>query len=573
MLKRRSAASMLRPLRSVAAIAWALALPRPALAEPLVRVRGESRIELGVTHVDIGISITGALRDELGAPLTGRLLALEAVPLDEPQEPSRAQLTTDAEGRFALELADPAHDYRLLAMFAGDATHRGVRVERRVERARSDVRLELRLPFGHTIDLDAPELVVEAVAESDVGGGGVTMRLSDETGRELARGVTDRAGRLRVRVPSARLGAPGAGLVRIESLRDDRRAEAQTEARVVRRRAVFLELSPVARSVEAGQSIALRGKASTQVAPRALVPVGLFTGERHLATVMTDERGLFDAELWLDARKGPLEIVARTEGDATGAYPAAEASVRITIEAARPVPLTWLALSAALLALGAWFTTRRRRRAALELEPAPRMRAEDVPSISPARAHGRRQRQEVSGRVIDARGERPIAGARITVRRHDELVCMLASDEAGHFESPPLPAGRARLSIEAAGFLGTDIDLELPHRGEWSAVVIRLESLRARALAAFRALALRALPSARVWGIWTTREAREWITEKAPEQRTALRKLTVAVERACYAREVPSRTEISAIEHDASSVAAGLRAPSSPDTRERRSAR
>jgi hypothetical protein len=133
------------------------------------------------------------------------------------------------------------------------------------------------------------------------------------------------------------------------------------------------------------------------------------------------------------------------------------------------------------------------------------------------------------------------------------------------------------LRVEAQGFVGTEIDIELPHRGEWSAVVIRIESLRARALAAFRALALRALPSARVWGIWTTREAREWIAEKAPDQRGALRKLTGEVERACYAREVPAPTEVTAIEHDAATVARELRgqerAAEARAGKERRSAR
>lgn len=561
-----------------ALLALLLALPLvltaalSARAEPLVRVRGESRIELGVAHVGPAISITGALRDELGGALSGRLLALEALPL-EGGEPVRAQLTTDAEGRFAFELANPAHDYRLLAMFAGDATHRGVRVERRVERGRSDVRLELRLPFGHTIDLDAPELVVEAVAESDVGGHRVSMRLSDERGRELARGMTDRAGRLRVRVPTSRMGAPGAGLVRIESLRDERRAEAQTEARVVRRRAVFLELATRASEVEAGQSIALRGKAFTRVAPRSHVPVGLFAAERHLATVMTDARGEFETELWVDAPHGPLTITARTEGDATGSYPPAEATVELRVTPAKPVPFAWILLSVAALALIVWLSNRRRRLAALESEPEPRRLVEDAPSISTARAHGRRHRHAVSGRVIDARGERPVAGASVKVLRGSEVLCLLATDEAGRFESPTLPNGRSRLRIEAPGFLGTDIGFELPHRGEWSAVVIRLESLRARALAAFRSLALRALPSARVWGIWTTREARQWITEKVPHQRTTLRKLTSEVERACYARDVPSPAEVAAIEQDASAVAATLRAPEPRPTREERSPR
>jgi hypothetical protein len=113
----------------VLALTFALTtLSGVAKAEPLVRVRAESRIELGVVHMDVGMAISGALRDELGGPLANRPLAIEAVPLQEQAESWRSQLTTDAQGRFALELADASHDYRLLATFAGDATHRGVRV-------------------------------------------------------------------------------------------------------------------------------------------------------------------------------------------------------------------------------------------------------------------------------------------------------------------------------------------------------------------------------------------------------------------------------------------------------------
>ncbi|HEY6878508.1 MAG TPA: hypothetical protein VI299_10845, partial [Polyangiales bacterium] len=400
-------------VRLLAVGVWFIA--RNAWAEPLVRVRGESRIELGVAHADVGVSITGALRDELGNALVGRLLALEAVPLNLPGDPWRTQVTTDPEGRFSLEIADPEHDYRLLATFAGDDTHRGVRVERRVERARSDVRLELRLPLGHTIDLDAPELIVEAVAESDVGGHDVGMRVWDEAGRELGGGVTDRAGHLRVRVPTSKMGPPGAGLVRIESLRDERRSEAQTEARIVRKRAVFLELATDNAQIEAGQPARVHGRAYTHAAdghddPRASVPVGLFRGERHLATVMTDSQGVFASELWVELEQGPLELTARSEGDATGAYPAAEAHVRLQVAPARPVPMTWLFLAAAAIAL-AVIGAGRLRRGQGDLPPEVRVREPTEPSISPARAHGRRDRNIVSGRVIDLRGERGLARA------------------------------------------------------------------------------------------------------------------------------------------------------------------
>jgi hypothetical protein len=542
----------------VLALGLAALVAAPAGAEPLVRVRAESRIELGVVHLDEGMAISGALRYELGAPLTGRPLAIEAIPLNQPGESWRTQLATDDQGRFALELADAAHDYRLLATFAGDSTHRGVRVERRVERARADVRLELRLPEGHTIDLDAASFAIEAVAESDAGGDAIAMRLWDETGREVARGTTDSEGRLRLTIPTRTLGAPGAGLLRIESLRDERRAEAQTEARVVRRRAVFVSIAPKGSRFEAGSALGVAGSVRTHAAPRSGVPVGLYVGDRHLETVVTDERGRFEAELWIDAAEGPLAVTARAEGDATGAYPATETKLVVQVQPARPVPVAWLGAATLLVLIAIWGLGRLRSPKGLETNGE--LHAESfASSIRPARAQGRRDRHRVNGRALDLRNDEPVAHAEVAlVHEQREGSCTLRTDEYGRFASPVLPPGKARVRVSAEGYVTTETDLELPHRGEWTSFVVRLESLRARALTPFRRLSLRILPSTRAWGIWTTREAREWIAQKVPGDGAELARVTLEVERACYGRELPSEADVAAIEETTRTIEARL---------------
>ncbi len=518
-------------------------------AEPLVRVRAESRIELGVAHLELGMAVSGALRDELGIPLLHRPLALEARALEDNGEPWHVMVETDENGRFSLDLADADRDYRLLATFAGDATHRGVRVERKVERARADVRLELRLPQGNAIDLDASTFTVQSVAESDAGGDGITMRLLDEAGREIARGVTNDQGKLSLQVATKQLGPPGAGLVRIESLRDSRRAEAQTEARIVRRRIVHVALRANQATFEAGNPIDVTGEVRTGGGPRAGVPVGLFAKTQHLETVVTDAQGRFQAELWIDSRPGPLAITARTEGDATGAYAVSEAHLVLQIGPARPLPWAWIsaAFATSVLVLAVVARLRRRRLvgegAPLNGDPA------SGASIRPARAQGRRDRHRVHGRALDARNDAAVVGAKVAVI-HDkaESCCVLATDRFGRFASPVLLNGRARIRIEASGYVATETEIEIPHRGEWSAFIVRLDSLRARALLPYRRLALRVLPSARAWGIWTTREAKEWLSERSPNEREALSALTVEVERACYASQPPSEAEVDAIE-------------------------
>jgi hypothetical protein len=552
-----------------------LCAPASLSAEPLVRVRAESRIELGVAHQEVGMLISGALRDELGRPLSARLLALEAFADGRAGEPWRTQVSTDEAGRFFLELGDADHDYRLLATFSGDATHRGVRVERRVERARADVRLELRLPSGNILDLDAEELAIEALAESDAGGEGIAMRLSDETGRILTSGVTDDEGRLSLRIPSDRFAMPGPGLLRLESARDGRRAEAQTEARVVRRRAVYVELVPLRASFEAGGSLRIRGSVRTRVAPRAGVPLGLYASDRHLETVISKEDGTFQAELWIDAAPGPLEIRARAEADATGAYPAAEKRLQLRIEPARPIPVTWLAATALATASLLWLATRARGLKLLRDRDPDEGPAPLRSSVRPARAQGRRDRLRVNGRALDARNDAPLPAASVSIVHEDPSGrCTLRADEHGRFGSPVLPAGRARVLVEAEGYISTQTDIELPHRGEWTSFVVRLESLRDRALSPFRRLAMHALPSSRAWGIWTNREAREWLSQRTPAQRDQLTELTQEVERACYARETPSESAVAEIERVAHSIEAELPGPaSSPSSAETRSVR
>ena len=206
------------------------------------------------------------------------------------------------------------------------------------------------LPSENTLDLDAPSLTIDAIAESDAGGDGITMRLSDESGRTVASGVTGPDGRLSLVVHPETAGAPGPGLLRLESARDERRAEAQTEARVVRRRAVFIAMNPLGEHFEAGSLLRVKGHVRTRVGPRVRVPVGLFAGGRHLETVLTNDHGEFMAELWIDAAPGELAIQARSEADATGAYPSAETQLVVRIEPPRPVPVLWLAGASAFLA-------------------------------------------------------------------------------------------------------------------------------------------------------------------------------------------------------------------------------
>ena len=77
----------------------------------------------------------------------------------------------------------------------------------------------------------------------------------------------------------------------------------------------------------------------------------------------------------------------------------------------------------------------------------------------------------------------------------------------------------------------------------------------------FRRLALKILPSSRAWGIWTTREAREWMSRAVPARRAELGQLTLDVERACYGEQPPDETQVASIEQRAAEIDRGLKPP------------
>jgi hypothetical protein len=147
------------------------------------------------------------------------------------------------------------------------------------------------------------------------------------------------------------------------------------------------------------------------------------------------------------------------------------------------------------------------------------------------------------------------------MHEHPEGSCVMAADEHGRFASPILPHGRLRLRVESPGFVATEFELYVPHRGEWTSFAVRLENLRDRALSPFRRLALKILPSSRAWGIWTTREAREWMSRAVPARRSELGQLTLDVERACYGEQPPDEAQVASIEKRAAEIDGGLKPP------------
>ena len=555
-------------MRWLVPLVWLL-VPPIAAAQPTVTVRSTSRIELRTQRHDDHVVIEGALRDDLGAPLAESSVVFRAIPDDPQAAPVREALRTDEHGRFEAHLPLTTGGHLLRATFTGDSLHDHVEVERRLDLDRADVRLRVGVPASGHIDLDEESHEIVVVADSNEGGDGLGVSLLDELDRTLARGRTGEDGRVVLEISSAEIGPPGAGRIKARSLGDARRAEAQTEVPIVRFRSTSIELSASRDSARPGDDVRLSGTLSDSRGPIDGRAVGVFVRatelegatEEHLATVLTDRRGTFVVDATLDASdQGVLEIVARYESDSPGRASSESAPVRIEVASAQPTPWPWLLLPLAISCAALLLIARR----------APKRPEKSValPTEKPIGVEaGRRKtlladRDDVGGVVLDHRDDTPIAHARAVLSDgHGRVVRETVTDAEGAFGLERAGPGTYTLSLTAEGYARSTTRITVPHRGEWSAATVRLESLRSRALSPYRPVAAELLPSPRLWAIWTQREVLDQARAKG-RANEALETLSSDVERAYYGAATPTEEDVERIERDADGALRSLRRPS-----------
>ena len=569
---RERLSTKLPEMPSLAPLAFLL-IPLVAAAQPSVTVRSTSRIELRTQRHEDHVVIEGALRDDLGSPLAASSVVFRAIP-DDTREPSvREVLRTDAEGRFDVRLPLTTGGHLLRATFTGDPLHDHVEVERRLDLDRADVRLRVGVPDSGHIDLDEQSHEIVIVADSDEGGDGLGVSLLDELDRTLARGHTGEDGRVVLQIASADIGPPGAGRIKARSLADTRRAEAQTEVPIVRFRTTSIELSVSREAARPGDAIRLSGALSDSRGPIEGRAVGLFAravgeggaaNEEHLRTVLTDREGTFVTDVSLDADdEGMLEIVGRYESDSPGRASSESPPVRVAVSAAQPTPWPWLLLPLALSGAALFLIARRAPKRPEKSVAAPQEKPIGVEAGRKKTL--RADRDDLGGVVLDHRDDAPIAGARAALLDGGARAVREAwTDDSGAFTLDRAAPGTYTLSVAAEGYAPSRSRVSVPHRGEWSAATVRLESLRSRALSPYRPVAAELLPSPRLWGIWTQREVLDQARAKG-RANEALEALSGDVERAYYGSATPTEADVERITEDADAALRSLRG-AAPDS-------
>jgi len=531
-------------------------------AQPMLRVRSETRVEFSAEQVAGGVQVELALRDDLGAAIAGAELRLTLHDADGSQRTQRVR--TGMSGDFAGRLRAPDAVTTVVVRYEGDRTHAGTRAERTLDAMQVSTTLTLESDGGGRLDLDAPSHGFVVGATSDVGGADLRVELLDELDRVLATGRTDVEGHWRVQLPSDALGPVGAGRLTARVAGDLRRADAQVELPVVRMRITHLTLDVAQGPLRPDQAVQIAGRLSDSQAGLGQRAVGLYVGEAHWFTVLTDESGAYATERRLDADDVDLDadpavqLQARYASEGPGRPDAASEVARRPVEAA--VSWAWLALVVPLFLTAAavlWGARGRRRPPSPERQPA----RPPASYVEAGRSRGRRRRfHDVGGTVQDGREQDPLAGAKVRAIDESGAAAETLTDPSGRFSFASLPAGASVIEVDAVGYELSRTPLTLPHRGEWSQMSVRLRSLRWQASESFEPVALELVDSAEQAASRTAREVAA-VARGAVEADVSA--LAQAVDRAAYARAIPEREAVRQIGQNADALAERLR--SSPD--------
>lgn len=516
---------------------------------PLVRVRAETRIELRPTVKDGDPAIEGVLRDDLGNPITERPVQLRLRPLFGGETTLSFTVVTDDEGVFVAPATLKRAEYQIDAEFPRESLYERAAVSRRFDLARANVTLSLKVPNNGQLDLDAPDHRIEVIASSSRGASGLRLTLVDEFDRNLGSEVTDDAGRALFVIPSARLGPPSAGRLRVISASDGTRAEKQAEMSIVRfvRTRVTLEASHD--GGKPGDVLAVRGTVTTKQGPLERRAVGLYGNGDHLSTVLTDPDGNYSTQFALPRGTNNLAIQAIFESDSPGFVSARSDVLTVDIRGSGTSAL-WLLLPMAISGLIFWYLFRRSPVPVQERSPEPK--APPVGIVPAARRTRRPGRKDIRGRVLDYATDRPLTGARVWLEGAQGTVALPVATN-GTFGLEEAPAGQYELAARADGFEKVTSRISVPHQGQWSGTVIRLRSYRLLAQAPFKTVVNRLLPIGRKWDIWTNREARDRARSRLSDP-VQLDQLHDLVEEAFYAERAPSEGDIESIRARAAEI-------------------
>jgi hypothetical protein len=156
----------------------------------------------------------------------------------------------------------------------------------------------------------------------------------------------------------------------------------------------------------------------------------------------------------------------------------------------------------------------------------------------------------LTGVVVDAVDDRPLAIAGVVARSANGEARAATVDENGFFALEGLPPGPILVDIAAAGYVSERFRRVLPHRGELRGARIRLVPVRVRIFDAWRRAAGPLQPEKKRPNdtFMTPRELLRYVDSRAILPNEPLHALTALVESAVWAAHAPSHEDLAEAE-------------------------
>jgi Domain of unknown function (DUF4129) len=501
----------------------ALLLPLSASADdaPLIKIRSRARLEVGtVERSPHGVTVSGALWDDAAnAGVDGK----------------RVRVLLRGTGALAadslrVELPAPMGSYEVEAAFLGDGDYAPPPpIARTVDVRRRPVELTLSAPDRSSITAKSLPFSIEVRDAGRAADLPLEISLDPLPDRPgvppphlaLASGAGGRTTAALDLPPAAPAGARL--ILHARFAGDAERDAASAERAVLLTAPTRLDAEASAAAVPRGDDLAVAGRLTDPNGPlEGQVVEAVDDAGRTLGQALTDRDGRFTIAAATRALPaGAVRLHAAYDPPVSFRDAARSPSLEVTILPPAPVPLAgWLTPPLATLALlaGVWVWRKRPFR----LLARPRVRPADPAfASSPAAPTGlvearprlsaqlrRPHDLGVDGVAWDAPFDRPVAAqvmVQIATVTGDQRAAS-ACDERGRFSFDRLPAGRARFTVVAAGYLAERFERELPHRGELRGVRVHLRPIRAEILSVYKQIALGWLPAPNLFDTWTPRQ-------------------------------------------------------------------
>lgn len=536
-----------------------LGAPATASALPTLRVQAGVRLQVRATAASgVPVTVEGTLSDDLGEPIAAQGLTIRV-----DGRARRVATTTDAGGHFSAEVDANLGD-RVRVAVSGSAFYPAAEALARVSRVRAPVALAFVVP-DRVLGLEQPDPVqLRIQADSDAGASALPLALSME-GQALARISTDATGHASFALQRSALPA---GRIELRAdFRGDRDRQPATAwatllTRVEPQMSLAVERPPGRRIVRA--TARLRAGST----PLAGKPIGLFSGPTHLATQLTDARGVarFDVtDGSLPSGASHLEATfVSNEAALTNA-----SSPPTAVPEPRPLPgASWPAVAFLVLALALATLASRwwRRHDDPEVDTTGEGTTQP-PTFERANARAlSRGSRLLSGRVVDRASRRALPGSATLRSEAGEALASVDCSPNGEFQLEAAVAGAYRLVVSAPGYRSEVTALKLPHRGQWHGANVHLLDLRSVAWQSAQALSALAQPAAEVAP--TIREALQSLASRSTTASPSLAAVAARLEAVLYGSTPPDEGVVARLVSDAEQVLAQIhRSTPTPEVR------